>query len=48
MDKGIILPHNVKPASVWNAGGEGYDDVSRTIADSIETGTCEKPGQAST
>lgn len=31
-----IQPHNQKPASVWNAGGAGYDEISRGIADSIE------------
>jgi SAM-dependent methyltransferase len=31
-----IQPHNQKPASVWNSGGAGYDEVSRGIADSIE------------
>ena len=27
---------NQKPASVWNSGGAGYDEISRGIADSIE------------
>ena len=31
-----IQPHNQKPASVWNSGGAGYEEVSRGIADSIE------------
>ena len=31
-----IQPHNQKPASVWNSGGAGYDEISRGIADSIE------------
>jgi 2-polyprenyl-3-methyl-5-hydroxy-6-metoxy-1,4-benzoquinol methylase len=31
-----IQPHNQKPASVWNSGGAGYDEVSRGIADSLE------------
>lgn len=31
-----IQPHNQKAASVWNAGGAGYEEVSRGIADSIE------------
>ena len=31
-----IQPHNQKPASVWNAGGSGYEEISRGIADSIE------------
>jgi SAM-dependent methyltransferase len=38
MDKvsAAIQPHNQKPASVWNSGGAGYEEVSRGIADSIE------------
>lgn len=32
----VIQPHNLKPASVWNAGGARYEDISRGIADSIE------------
>jgi SAM-dependent methyltransferase len=31
-----ILPHNERPAAVWNAGGEHYDRISRGIADAIE------------
>jgi SAM-dependent methyltransferase len=31
-----IQPHNQKPASVWNSGGERYEEISRGIADSIE------------
>ncbi|GJE71044.1 class I SAM-dependent methyltransferase [Methylorubrum podarium] len=31
-----IQPHNAKPASVWNAGGDRYNEISRGIADSIE------------
>jgi SAM-dependent methyltransferase len=31
-----IQPHNQKPASVWNSGGSGYEEISRGIADSIE------------
>ncbi len=31
-----IQSHNQKPASVWNSGGAGYDQISRGIADSIE------------
>lgn len=31
-----IQPHNRKPASVWNSGGAGYEEISRGIADSIE------------
>lgn len=31
-----IQPHNQKPASVWNSGGAGYEEISRCIADSIE------------
>lgn len=31
-----IQPHNQKPASIWNSGGAGYEEISRGIADSIE------------
>jgi len=31
-----IQPHNIKAAATWNAGGEHYDRISHTIADSIE------------
>jgi SAM-dependent methyltransferase len=31
-----IQPHNVRPAAIWDAGGEYYDEISRGIADSIE------------
>ena len=31
-----IQPHNLKTAATWNAGGQHYDRVSQTIADSIE------------
>ena len=31
-----IQPHNQKPASIWNSGGERYEEISRGIADSIE------------
>jgi SAM-dependent methyltransferase len=31
-----IQPHNQKPASAWNSGGERYEEISRGIADSIE------------
>jgi SAM-dependent methyltransferase len=36
MTGGTVQPHNERPAAVWSAGGEGYDQVSRGIADSIE------------
>ena len=32
----FIQPHNERPAKVWSAGGENYNQVSRGIADSIE------------
>lgn len=32
----VILPHNEKARSVWNAPGGRYDEVSRSIADAIE------------
>jgi SAM-dependent methyltransferase len=31
-----IQPHNLKTAATWNAGGQHYDKISQTIADSIE------------
>ena len=31
-----ILLHNERPAAVWSAGGQDYDNISRGIADSIE------------
>ena len=31
-----IQQHNQRAASVWNAGGADYDEISRHIADSIE------------
>jgi SAM-dependent methyltransferase len=31
-----IQPHNERPAKVWSAGGNNYNEVSRGIADSIE------------
>ena len=31
-----IQPHNIKAADTWNAGGRHYDQISQTIADSIE------------
>jgi ubiquinone/menaquinone biosynthesis C-methylase UbiE len=31
-----IQPHNQKAAATWGSGGAGYDQVSETIADSIE------------
>jgi ubiquinone/menaquinone biosynthesis C-methylase UbiE len=34
--EGSIQPHNQRPASVWNAGGGRYDEISRGIADMIE------------
>jgi SAM-dependent methyltransferase len=32
----VIQPHNIKAAATWNAGGQYYDRISQTIADSIE------------
>lgn len=32
----FIQPHNERPAKVWSAGGDNYNEVSRGIADSIE------------
>ena len=31
-----IQPHNARPATVWSAGGNQYDEISRGIADAIE------------
>ena len=31
-----VQPHNERPASVWSAGGDNYNAISRGIADSIE------------
>ena len=31
-----IQPHNAKAAATWDAGGQHYDNISHTIADSIE------------
>jgi SAM-dependent methyltransferase len=31
-----IQPHNIKAAATWNAGGQHYERISQTIADSIE------------
>jgi SAM-dependent methyltransferase len=31
-----IQPHNTRPAAVWSAGGNKYDEISRGIADAIE------------
>lgn len=33
---GAIQPHNAKASATWDSAGELYDDISRTIADSIE------------
>lgn len=31
-----IRPHNITPAAIWNSGGQAYDRISETVADSIE------------
>ncbi len=31
-----IQPHNLRPASVWSAGGDDYDAISASISDAIE------------
>jgi SAM-dependent methyltransferase len=31
-----IQSHNVKPAGMWNAGGDDYDAISASISDAIE------------
>ena len=36
MTSGRIQQHNERPAAVWSAGGNDYDEISRGIADSIE------------
>ncbi len=33
---GTVQPHNQRPAAVWSAGGERYDEISQGISDSIE------------
>lgn len=43
-----IQPQNVKLAATWNAGGQEYDRISQTIADSIEhcvTRLAPRPGE---
>jgi len=43
-----IQTHNERPAAVWSTGGEGYDAISRGIADAIEHGVLRldpKPGE---
>lgn len=34
--EGRVQAHNERPAKVWSAGGEDYDEISRGIADAIE------------
>ncbi|MGQ0602069.1 MAG: class I SAM-dependent methyltransferase [Anaerolineales bacterium] len=36
MNTPAIRPHNITPAATWNSGGQDYDRVSESIADSIE------------
>jgi hypothetical protein len=36
MSEGVIQPHNVKPAAIWNAGALDYDKISERVADAIE------------
>ncbi len=36
MTSAAIQSHNIKTAATWNAGGQQYERVSQTIADSIE------------
>jgi hypothetical protein len=33
---GTVQAHNQRPAAVWSAGGEFYDEISQGISDSIE------------
>lgn len=33
---GTVQTHNQRPAAVWSAGGELYDEISQGISDSIE------------
>ena len=45
----FIQPHNERPAKVWSAGGDNYNEVSRGIADSIEHAVMRlnpRPGEA--
>lgn len=32
----FVALHNKRVAAIWNAGGAGYDEISRGISDSIE------------
>ena len=44
----MIQPQNIKMAATWNAGGQHYDRISQTIADSIEhcvTRLAPQPGE---
>ena len=36
MTPDAVLPHNTKAAATWNSGGQHYDRISHSIADSIE------------
>ena len=43
-----IQPQNIKMAATWNAGGQQYERISQTIADSIEhcvTRLAPRPGE---
>ena len=31
-----VQPHNERAAAVWSAGGGGYDEIGRGIADALE------------
>jgi hypothetical protein len=35
-----IEPHNEKPASVWNSGGGGYNDISHGRHSQAEPAAC--------
>ncbi|MGQ0569055.1 MAG: class I SAM-dependent methyltransferase [Armatimonadota bacterium] len=36
MNTAPVQPHNLKAAATWDSGGQEYDRISKTIADSIE------------
>jgi SAM-dependent methyltransferase len=36
LQTGTIRSHNERPAAVWSAGGQQYDQISRGIADALE------------
>jgi SAM-dependent methyltransferase len=48
LQTGTIRSHNERPAAVWSAGGQQYDQISRGIADALEHGVLRlnpRPGE---